>query len=177
MLPKKLNKKAFISYECKADYILKKIDPKNDFKEIYFTIENTISANSKIYTIEDYVSRLFYMEFIFKKSNVEYNDNIKAMDILKTMLLEYIIFQKSKALEKSLLSIYGICFSDITFSIDNKNTIGIVDSMNNIKVNNTLGYILVTYYKNLIYKDNFINTIIDKLGDIIERRECSGTIN
>lgn len=177
MLPKKLNKKAFISYECKADYILKKIDPQNDFKEIYSVIENTISSNSKVYTLEDYLSRLFYIEFILKKSDFECNKNIKAVDILKTMLFEYIIFQKSKTLEKSLLSRYGVCFGDIKFSRDNESIIGIIDNMNSIKVNNTFGYILVTYYKNLIYKDNFINSIIDKLGDIIERREYSGTIN
>lgn len=177
MLPRNLNKKAFMSYECKAEYILEKINPETDFKEIFYIIENIATCNAKSYTLEDYISRLFYIEFIFKKNNVKSKENIKSMDILKKMLLEYIVFKKRKSFEQSILDKYGVYFNDIKFLDDKENIHGYIDDVNYIKLNISLGYILVTYYKNLIYKDNVINSIIDKLGDIIERRECIGIVN
>lgn len=176
MLPQVLNNKAFISYECKAKYILEEINIETDFKEIFFIIEHIVSYNKKAYTVEDYISRLFYINSMCN-NNIQSNDYMKSIDIIKTMLLQYVIMQKRHEFTKSLLEEYGIYFKDIKF-VDYKSIVyGYIDNDKPIKLNIGLGHILVTYYKNLIYKDNFINSIIDKLGDIIERREYIGNVN
>lgn len=177
MLPKNLNKKAFLSYESKAEYILEKIHPEDDFREIFSIIEDIATYNSKSYTLEDYISRLFYIDLILKKNDMKFKENVKSIDILKKMLLEYVVTQKGKGFKKSLLDNYGVSFDNMTFLDDKEEIYGYINKTNYIKLNIALGNILVIYYKNLIYKDNFINSIIDKLGDIIERRECIGITN
>jgi len=94
------------------------------------------------------------------------------------MLLEYVLTQKSNILKQAVLNKYEIYCNNIKFINDKENIIHrYIDNNTQIKLNITLGYILVTYYKHLIYRDNIINSISDKLGDIIERRDYCGNVN
>lgn len=135
--------------------------------------------NNKVYTLEDYISRLLYIDVMLNNNkHIKIIESIMtSIDIIKIMLLEYVLTQKSNILKQALLNKYEIYFNDIKFINDKENIIhGYIDNTQ-IKLNITLGYILVTYYKHLIYRDNIINSIIDKLGDIIERRDYCGNVN
>lgn len=176
MIPKKINNKAFLSYRDKAEYILELSKQEELYAPMFDIVEEMMNSSTKNYNNISYINKLYFL------SNAQYIEALgkqyEADGRIRIGLnfLKFILKKKYVILKEELFARYNINFDKIEFLEIEQETYALING-EKIKVNKYEGHVYAIYYKSILLDSDNLNTIIDYIGEIIERRITDGIIN
>ena len=174
MIPIKLGKKVFITYELKAKHLIGLIN-ENDclFNDIAARLDIYLDKEKKEYSIEEYIARIYYLKSDDYLNELKKLESNSYRGCIVGRILQCFYKKKLDRFISEFKSKYGMTFDILILCKSDNNYFTKLNSKN-LKFNCLNAQINFIFYKNTLLNEAVINTIVDYIGENLEGREIHG---